>query len=227
MGWTNPIGQLFELDSVKRNVIGVVEDFHYEGFYYELGPVLFRIGPEEDFNFLVLQVQAGHVNEILEQAKLTWQSIAPDDIFEGFIQDEVFAQFNQNNNAHVQLLTFVSGTTVTLACLGLLGLVSFNTTRRMKEYSIRKVMGANTVQIFRLMNKDYVFILLTAFILGAPTGFLLVNSLIQKIYPDPQQANPAPFIIAVSLMALAVCVTVASQLFRLAKQSPSEVLKSE
>lgn len=227
MGWTNPVGQLFELDSVKRSIIGVVEDFHYEGFYYELGPVLFRIAPEEDFNFLALQVQAGHVNETLEQAKLTWQSIAPDDIFEGFVQDEVFAEFNQNNNAHVQLLTFVSGTTVTLACLGLLGLVSFNTTRRMKEYSIRKVMGANTVQIFRLMNKDYIFILLTAFILGAPAGFLLVNSLIQKIYIDPQQANPVPFIIAVFLMAMAVSVTVASQLFRLTKQSPGEVLKSE
>jgi len=227
MGWTNPVGQLFELDNVKRSVIGVVEDFHYEGFYDVLGPVFFRIASEDDFNFLALQVRAGHVNEVLEQIQLTWQSIAPDDIFEGFIQDEVFANFNQNNNAHVQLLTFVSLTTVTLASLGLLGLVSFNTTRRMKEYSIRKVMGANTLQIFRLMNNDYVFILLTAFMLGAPTGFLLVNSLIQKVYPDPQQANPVPFIIAVSLMALAVCVTVASQLFRLSKQSPTEVLRSE
>lgn len=227
MGWINPVGQFFELDSVKRSVIGVVDDFHYEGFYNVLGPVMFRIASEDDFNFLVLQVRAGHVNEILEQSKLTWHSIAPDDIFEGFIQDEVFANFNQNNNAHVQLLSFVSLITVTLACLGLLGLVSFNTTRRMKEYSIRKVMGANAVQIFRLMNKDYVYILLTAFILGAPTGFLLVNSLIKKVYPDPQQANPAPFIIAVSLMALAVSVTVASQLFRLSKQSPSEVLRSE
>lgn len=227
MGWTNPVGQLFQIDSVKRNVIGVVEDFHYEGFYDPLGPVLFRISSEDDFNFLVLQVRAGHVNEILEQAKSTWQSIAPDDIFEGFVQDDVFASFNQNNNAHVQLLTFVSLTTVTLASLGLLGLVTFNTTRRMKEYNIRKLMGANAVQIFRLMTKDYVFILLTAFVLGAPTGFILVNSLIQKVYPDPQTANPIPFVIAVSLMGLAVGVVVASQLLRLNKQSPSEVLRSE
>ncbi len=227
MSWTNAVGQTFELDSVKRYVIGVVHDFHYEGFYHVLGPVMFRMASEEDFNFLTIQVQAGHVNETLEHVKKTWRDIAPDDNFDGFIQDEVFASFNQNNNAHVQFLTVVSLITVTLASLGLLGLVSFSTTRRMKEYSIRKVMGANGLNIFRLMNRDYVFILLTAFVLGAPAGFFLVNLLIQQVYPDPQQPNPYPFIIAVLLMALAVGVIVASQLVRITRQNPSEVLRSE
>ncbi|MBY0435801.1 MAG: ABC transporter permease [Cyclobacteriaceae bacterium] len=227
LGWTNPIGQSFELDSVKRYVIGVVADFYYEGFYDVLGPAMFRIAQEDDFNFLAIQIQAGHVNETQEQVKAIWQNIAPDDTYEGFVQDDVFADFNQNNNAHIQLLTFICTITVTLTSLGLFGLVSFNTTRRMKEYSIRKVMGATGTQIFQLMNKDYIVILSIAFVLGAPTGFFLVNSLIQKIYPDPQSANPLPFMIAVSLMVAGVAITVASQLVRITRQSPSEVLRND
>jgi putative ABC transport system permease protein len=227
LGWINPIGQSFELDSMKLYVIGVVEDFHYEGFYSALGPVLFRITQEDDFNFLAIQVSAGHLKETQELVRSAWAGVAPDETYEGFVQDDVFEDFNRNNNAHVNLLTFVSTITVTLASLGLFGLVSFNTTRRMKEYSIRKVMGANLIQIFRLMNRDYVFILFIAFVIGAPVGFYLVNFLIQKAYPDPQVTNPFPFIIAVFLMGLAVAITVASQLIRVRNRNPSEVLKND
>ncbi|MCE2996789.1 MAG: ABC transporter permease [Cyclobacteriaceae bacterium] len=227
LGWARPIGQMIEIDSVKRYVIGVVADFHYKGFYDVLGPAMFRVAKEDDFNFLAIQVREGHMNEVQEQVKSFWQNIAPYDTYEGFVQDDVFASFNQNNNAHVQLLTFVCLITIILASLGLLGLVFFNTTRRMKEYSIRKVMGATGEQIFQLMNKDYVIILSTAFILGAPSGFFLVNSLIQKVYPDPKGANPLPFILAVSIMMAVVAITVTTQLVRITKQSPSEVLRND
>lgn len=227
LGWSNPVGQSFELDSVKRYVIGVVKDFHYDGFYNVLGPVVFRIANEDDFNFLAIQVRAGHVTETIEQTKSIWAGIAPDDTFEGFAQYEVFADFNRDNNANVQLLIFISTITVILASLGLYGLVSFNTTRRMKEYSIRKVMGANIIQIFRLMNKDYIVILSIAFVTGAPSGFFLINSVIQSVYPDPQDAGPLPFLIAVFLMVSAVAITVGSQLKRVANESPSVTLKIE
>ena len=227
MGWSEPLGQSFELDSVKRFVIGVVKDFHYEGFYNILGPVLFRITQEDDFNFLAIQVSEGHLNKTQGQVKSIWASIAPDDTYEGFIQDDVFADFNRDNNANVQLLIFITTITITLASLGLFGLVSFNTTRRMKEYSVRKVFGANMLQIFKLMNRDYVLLLVTAFAIGAPAGFFLINSLIQSVYPDPQDAGPFPFAMAVGLMALAVALTIASQLARIRRNNPTEALRND
>ena len=59
LGWARPIGQMIEIDSVKRYVIGVVADFHYEGFYDVLGPAMFQIAKEDDFNFLAIQVREG------------------------------------------------------------------------------------------------------------------------------------------------------------------------
>jgi len=227
LGWDNPIGQYFEFDSLKRYVVGVVHDFHYEGFYNALGPVLFRIAPEDDFKYLAVLIKSNHLNETEKEIKSAWADIAPDDPYEGFIQDEVFADFNNDNNANVKLLGFISGTTVVLASLGLFGLVSFNITRRMKEFSIRKVFGANLSHVFKLMNRDYVWILLIAFLVGAPLGFYLINTLIQNIYPDPQAARPVPFFIAVSIMLLTVAFTVSTQLSRVKKENPAATLRND
>jgi len=227
LGWDNPIGQYFEFDSLKRYVVGVVHDFHYEGFYNTLGPVLFRIAPEDDFKYLTVLIKSNHLNETEKEIKSAWAAIAPDDPYEGFIQDEVFADFNNDNNANVKLLGFISGTTVVLASLGLFGLVSFNITRRMKEFSIRKVFGANLSHVFKLMNRDYVWILLIAFLVGAPLGFYLINTLIQNIYPDPQAARPVPFFIAVTIMLLTVALTVSTQLSRVKKENPAATLRND
>lgn len=85
----------------------------------------------------------------------------------------------------------------------------------------------SVTQIFRLMNKDYVVLLSIAFVIGAPFGFFLINSLIQSVYPDPQDASPIPFVIAVFMMVLAVAITVASQLVRISRENPSEVFKND
>jgi len=227
LGWTSPIGQSIELDSTKFTVIGVVEDFHYQGFFNKLGPVILRLTDEDKFNYLAIQTAGANVNDTHQRIKSAWASIAPDEPYEGFVQDDVFADFNRDNNANVKLLVFISTITVTLASLGLFGLISFNTTRRMKEYSIRKVLGADLSQIFRLMNGDYVVILLSAFVIGAPAGFLLINSLIQAIYPNPQNAQPLPFIIALLVILFTVAVTVSSQLMRIRRENPSTTLKKE
>ena len=227
MGWEKAVGRYFELDSLRRYVIGVVEDFHYDGFYNALGPVVFRVVPEEDFRFLIARATPGHVQEVESALRAAWVNLAPDDPYEGFVQDQVFEDFNRDNNANVKLLGFISTVTVVLASLGLFGLVSFNITRRMKEFSIRRVFGAGLAQVFRLMNRDYVWILAVSFLVGAPVGFYLINFLIQNIYPDPRVARPAPFFVAIAIMALMVTLTVISQLRRVAKENPCVTLKSE
>ncbi len=116
---------------------------------------------------------------------------------------------------------------VALACLGLFGLVSYNITRRLKEFSIRKVFGASLPQILRLMNRDYVWILVASFVIGAPSGFILFNSLIKHIYPDPQATRALPFLVAIGLMMTTVVITIGSQLKRVANENPGTTLKSE
>jgi ABC-type antimicrobial peptide transport system permease subunit len=227
MGWEKPIGETIEIDSVKRTVIGVLKDFHYEGFYDPILPTMFRICAEDEIRYLTMKLAAGSLQKKEAAIKKAWHEISPDAPYEGFFQDKVFEGFYNDNKGNIKLLGFIATVTVILACLGLFGLVSFNITRRMKEFSVRKVFGANTNQLFKLMNRDYVWILSIAFLIGAPVGFFFMNYLIHHIYPDPQQAGPLPFAIAIGLMLLAVGITVGSQMRRVIHENPGSTLRME
>ena len=227
MGWKEPLKESFEFDSVKRYVVGVVRDFHYEGFYDAIGPVLFPACGEDEFRYLSLRVHKGNLTNAETLVTAAWKEIAPDDPYVGFRQDEVFDDFFRDNSGNMKLISFVSAVAVILACLGLFGLVAYNITKRLKEFSIRKVFGANLLQIFSLMNRDYTWILLTAFVVGAPTGFFLIDHIIQEIYPEPKAAGSLPFMIAILLMALTVAITIGSQLNRVSRENPTVTLRSE
>jgi putative ABC transport system permease protein len=227
MGWKNPLNKSFDFDSVRWHVIGVVEDFHYKEFYFTIEPVMMHIGPEEKYQYLVVNAQAGSVNEVSGFLKKSWTSVAPDDPYEGFFQDEVFQQFFNSNRSNDKIMYFLSAVALILACMGLYGLVSYNLTRRLKEFSVRKVFGATLFQIFRLMNRDYLWIILMAFSVGAPVGFYMTGLIIEAAYPEHIPISAWPFVLTMGVMAVTVAITIATQLKRIAKESPTVTLRSE
>jgi ABC-type antimicrobial peptide transport system permease subunit len=227
MGWENGLNRTFEFDSVKRVVIGVVRNFHYRNFYHPILPVMFSIAPGNEFKFLTMKVVEGSINQTQDWLQSNWKKIAPDDPYRGQMQDDVFNDWSRNNEGEMKLMFFISGMALILASLGLFGLVSYNITRRQKEFSVRKVFGANVLSIFKLMNRDYVWILGIAFVIGAPAGLFLMNSLIQLIYVDPQSAGFIPFALAILLMIITVAITVGVQMRRIVKENPASTLRSE
>jgi putative ABC transport system permease protein len=227
MGWKDALSQSFEKDSTKRFVIGVIGNFHYDDFYNEVDPVMFTVVDEKDFNYLVVKASPGRIGAVYDFLEQTWKQAAPDDPWRGFLQDDVFKNFFNSNRANNIVGYFISGTALLLACMGLYGLVSYNLTRRLKEFSVRKVFGANIFQIFRLMSNDYLWIVLISFGVGAPLGSYLINLLIQQAFPDPIPPSSLPYVITVGLMVLTVLLTVLTQVRRITTESPSVTLRME
>lgn len=133
MGWDDPINKTFKQDSILRQVVGVVSNFHYTDFYRDVLPVMFTIVPEDNFRYLALKVNKGSVDETEIWLKNTWKEIAPDDPYNGMRQDDVFSNWANNSRTEMKLMMFIVFITVMLACLGLFGLVSYNITRRLKS----------------------------------------------------------------------------------------------
>ncbi len=227
MGWPDGLSQFFTHEGKQWTVIGIVEDFHHDDFYSAILPVMFTISPEKDFRYLAIHVSADQVKSVEAEIRNWWKSIGPDDPYRGIVQNDVFHSFVRNNNNDVKIIGTVAVITMVLACLGLFGLVSYNITRRLKEFSVRKVFGANILQIFRLMNRDYIWILGIAFLIGAPAGTFLMNLLIQAVYPAPKSMGPLPFVIAIALMALTVALTIGSQMNRVIRENPARTLRNE
>lgn len=227
MGWTSGVNQFFSHEGKTWTVIGVVEDFHYADFYMGISPVMIYLAPESAFRYLSLKVVGNQVAGVESEIRSWWKEIGPDDPYRGILQNDVFYNFNRNTRNDLQIISSVAVVTLILACLGLYGLVSYNITRRLKEFSVRKVFGARTLHLFQLMNRDYAWILIIAFLVGAPAGFYLMNMLIQAIYYGTRGTGAMPFLIAVVMMVLTVAVTVGAQMSRVIRENPAQTLRSE
>jgi putative ABC transport system permease protein len=125
------------------------------------------------------------------------------------------------------MMYFLSSVAFILAIMGLYGLVSYSITRRIKEFSVRKIFGANLFQIFGLMNRDYLWILTISFFVGAPLGLYMMDIMMKAAYPDEIPLEIWPFVVTIGAILFSVIATVSSQLRRVAKENPTTILRSE
>jgi len=227
MGWADPIGQTLTFNGDTYNVIGVAYDFFYEDFDKVLEPAIIHITPEENFNYFIVRSTPGSVDELAALIQRSWPTIAPDDAYMGYDQAEVFGSFYRDNKSDSKIMYFVSVVALTLACMGLYGLVSYNLSRRLKEFSIRKVFGADTLHIFRLMSFEYAVVIASAFVIGASLGYYLIKQLHQSVYTEAVPITLWPLAVTLLLMIFSVAITILSQLRRVVKENPVITLKNE
>lgn len=227
LGFQNPLEEKIKFDSINYRIIGVVDNFYYNDFFQERHPVFFRMASEEEFSYMVLKSTSGSLKEVNDYMKAAWLSVAPNDPYDGKYQDDVFQRFYNDNEGNIIIIGFVSVVAIILASIGLFGLLSLNTTKRLKEFSIRKALGAGQLSIIKLANKDYMWMVLISFFVGAPIGYLLIMQLINKLYTDPQGSGWTPFILALLIMLFTIVLTVSGQVLKASRANPAENLRTE
>ena len=227
MGWQNALNREVKIDSNRYFVIGVLSNFHFENFLYKMVPAVFRITPESNFRYVSMRVSPGTLTTTAEYTAEIWKKIEPDLPYEGFMQNAVFDHFFMEMRANNDIMRFISGMALILACMGLYGLVSFNISRKMKEYSIRRVLGADLGSITRSVNNDFVWYLIMAGIIGAPVAYFLMNMLLNSVFELVMPMSVWPFLMAFGLVIVTAYLTISSQIFKVARDNPAETLRSE
>lgn len=227
MDWDEPIGQSFIYDSIRMTVVGVVEDFHYYDFFSPIDPVLIRGLNPKTVHYLTLKTTPERLPELEASARLAWQKIAPNDPFDRVFQSDSFDDFYQENSTNTLLLLFISGIAIVLACLGLYGLLSFNVQGKLKEFSVRKVLGAEPRVLIRIVSKQYFWVLFVSFIVGAPLGAYGMMTLVTSIFPDTKPVTLLPFIVAMAIILLTLIITVAGQIKKAIDVNPADLLRNE
>jgi putative ABC transport system permease protein len=227
MGWADALGQSVSFHGSEFEVIGVVQDFYFEDFDKVMQPALMHLVPENEFTYFVVKSAPGEIENVVALVKNSWPSIAPDDAYLGNNQQEVFGSFYRGTQSDSKIMYFISIIALTLACMGLFGLVSYNLSRRLKEFSIRKIFGAKTFNIFRLMSEEYIVVVASSFVIGSALGYYFMAQLHVAVYPDKMPLPQWPVLITLALMIASVLITVASQVYRVVKENPVVTLKSE
>ncbi len=229
MGFTDPqdaLGEtLFFWGSNKVIVIGVLKNYYSQGLKSEVPPHLYLFG-KWNFQLAQIKIDISQTQSALDHIKQSWTELHPDHFFEyEFLSDDLKTFYEDERKLSNFIILFaIVG--IVIGCLGLFGLVSFVCARRTKEISIRKVLGATILNVISLISRDFIIMVLFAFVIAIPIGWFLMNEFLQQ-YTYHTTIEWFVFVVAGVATGLLALVTVGMQSFRAALQNPAESLKYE
>ena len=227
MAWKNPVGQQFRIDSIQYEVVGVVKDFHDYSFSKLVRPIIFTVADKEDYRYLSMKVKRGSEIKTHKALQENWAKLFPEIPFEGGHQEDVWGFYYEEIGIYDLVWKVFAFIAVSLATLGLYGLIRLNVEGRTKEFSIRKVLGAGLKDIAASIISQYMILFAVALTIGAPLGYIAGKRLIEfaNVYHMPITFSPV--MIAVVIMVLVLFITVSIQIIKVIKANPVDGLKVE
>ncbi|WP_422107623.1 ABC transporter permease [Winogradskyella sp.] len=172
MGLENPIGKTVNLWGKERNIVGVVEDFHFESLYEEIGPCMIRY---DGYGQNIL-VKVNGDKRTLDQIKTTYKSYMGGLELDFTFLDEDYQKLYDAEKRVSILAKYFSGLAILISCLGIFGLSAFTVERRRKEIGIRKVLGQKTTQAIVMLSGEFSKLVVIAILIGLPLAYILVNN---------------------------------------------------
>jgi putative ABC transport system permease protein len=219
------VGKTIDLGTIRLTVVGVLNDALKEGLRNPDWPAVFLIDPA-DYYYLTVKVRGGRLPEALSFIDRTWRSLAPSVAMQRYFMSDAFQDLlTPDQRQGAMFVAFVT-IAVLIACLGLFGLVVFTAERRTKEVGIRKISGARTADIVRLMLWRISVPVLLANLIAWPLAYYYLHRWLQG-YAYRISLDPLYFLAAGAAALLIAWATVYVNTLRLARASPVHALRYE
>lgn len=210
--------------TTNYKVIGVVEDFHFKPLHERISPLVMTLAPSNVA--AIVKVKTSDYATLLTDLKTRWQGFTSEHAFHAtFLDDRHYATYTTERTSGI-LLSIFAGLTIFVACLGLFGLTIFMIERRTKEIGIRKVLGASVTGIVQLLSKDFLKLVLIAFVIACPLAWYISNQWLQD-FAYRVELNWQHFLLGGIMALLIAFLTVSMRSVRAALVNPSEVLSDE
>ena len=213
-----------EGDMRYGNTIGVVKDFHIEGFNQPIRPMILSVS--NHVWFTAFKISPENMNTTIAHIEEEWNKLEPSHPFRYTFLDEKFgAMFKQQENFGSMFL-YLTILAIIISSMGLYGLASYTAEQRTKEIGVRKVLGASVGQIMNMLNRDFIKLVLIANIFAWPITFLLAKNWLSNF--SYQIDMPLlPFIFATLIALIIALLTVSTQSYLAANSDPVDALKYE
>jgi putative ABC transport system permease protein len=229
IGWKSPeqaVGKTFVYGGQKGKIVGVLEDFHYEALREPIVPLVFLMSRSQNYFSLSIRLNSQNLQSGLTHLKNTWAKFLPNKPFEYQFLDKNYEDLYEAEVRQGNVFMTFSMIAIFVACLGLFGLASFLAEQRTKEIGIRKVLGASIGSLMSLMSKDFVRLVLIAIGIAFPIAYYLMGQWLQD-FAYRTSMSVWLFVLA-GLIALAISLlTIITQILRVARVNPIEVLRNE
>jgi ABC-type antimicrobial peptide transport system permease subunit len=226
IGLKDPVGKIIKWEDKPYRVIGVVEDLLVQSPYKPVRPSMFHISNEQQNVFIMRLRPSLGIKEALGKIETVLKKYAPASPFKADFVDEEFAKKFGNEKRLGELATFFAILAIFISCLGLFGLASFVAEQRTKEIGIRKVLGASVANVWKMLSKDFVVLVIISCFIAIPIAFYYMNQWLQK-YDYRTSVSWWLFAVAALGALLITLLTVSFQAIRAAIVNPVKSLRTE
>jgi putative ABC transport system permease protein len=212
-------------DEYPAEIIGVVTDFPMGSIQDPIGPTVFYVLPDL-FQLMSVKLSGRQIPETLASIELLWKHLGTPRPMIYFFFDQQVADTYRDMIRQTQLMTALEAVALLIACLGLFGIAAFSSERRTQEIGIRKVMGAETPDIMRLLLWQFSKPVLYANLIAWPVAALIMHRWLQGFaYHVP--LDPRLFIATTVLTLIVALATVSAQCWPVARAKPAAALRDE
>ena len=208
-------------------VVGVIRDTRLRSPHEPVQAAVYMLATR-DFDSMIAGVRYSGVSppDMLARLRRTWTSIAPGAPFRAHTAEDNLARYYRPDDQHARLFTIGAVLAVLIGCVGLYGLASFNTARRVREIGIRKTLGASTADILRLLVGQFLRPVALANLVAWPLAWLAMRSWLGGF--DQRIALSPLYFVAATLLTLSVALaTVIGQALLVARAEPAKALRHE
>lgn len=233
IGWKNPIGKTLTYpgnNNQKFTVVGVVKDFNIESLRTEIAPFALFYTTSDTYqigtSYITVRIKPGDYNTALDNIQRKWKAFAPNTPFDYSFMDAEFDALYRSDQVMGKVFTVFTILSVLVACLGLLGLAIYTAERRMKEISIRKVLGASVQNVVTMLSKDFLKLIIIASILAFPIAWYAMSKWLQG-FAFRTGISWWVFAISAGITLLIALITISFQSIKAALTNPVKSLKNE
>lgn len=228
LGYASPkdaIGKKFNQWGRKGQIIGVVQDFHFESLQQNVKPLNLRINPR-NINVFTLKIKGGDIPNTIAAVESKWKVLAPQRPFTYYFLDQNFNKQYATEDRFGKLFMYFAVLAIMISCLGLLGLASYSTLQRTREIGIRKVLGASVPGIVNMLSQEFMLLVFIAAIIAFPLAWVGMHSWLKDF---AYKVNIGWWVFAVAgILAMMIAVTTVSfQAIKAALANPVKSLRSE
>ena len=215
-------------DFEDHEIIGVIEDYHHEAARKDISPIILK----GNFNsyqqvYYSIRLNAGvDPRQAIDDINRSWKDIFPEYPFEYFFLDDYYDQQFKPERQFRSVFTFFATVAIFIACLGVLGMALFESNARIKEISIRKILGASAASLLALLSRDQVRCIILSCMISFPAIWYGADVWLSS-YPLQVGFSPMLLILPAVIIASAVIVLSVVQALKVVVSNPVDHLKSE
>jgi ABC-type antimicrobial peptide transport system permease subunit len=226
IGLKNPIGKTISWEKKPYKVIGVVEDILTQSPYKPVRPSMFHIDTSSQNVFIMKVNPSWSMHNAMSKIESTFKKFDPASPFKASFADEEFAKKFGDEKRTGTIAAFFAALAIFISCLGLFGLASFVAEQRVKEIGIRKVLGASVSNIWQLLSKEFVILVVISSVVGILLAYIYMTKWLSKYDFHTSVTWQVCLIAAFGALAI-TALTVSFQAIKAAIANPVKSLRAE